>query len=144
MPSTDQFAGGKSTVRLDVLPALPDGQIPLAVQASVAPGLPYAWSSVAFMPGTQPMQPADLSAARVLRFKVRGDGKTYQVMIMGAANSRPSSVPFVAGKEWEDISMPLSAFAGIDPTAVAMLAFSAGPQPGEYRFELADVRLLAQ
>jgi hypothetical protein len=25
-----------------------------------------------------------------------------------------------------------------------MLAFSAGPQPGEYRFELADVRLLAQ
>jgi hypothetical protein len=144
MPSTDQFAGGKSTVRLDVLPALPDGQIPLAVQASVAPGLPYAWSSVAFMPGAQPMQPADLSAARVLRFKVRGDGKTYQVMIMGAANNRPSSVPFVAGREWEDISVPLSAFAGIDPAAIAMLAFSAGPQPGEYRFELADVRLLAQ
>jgi imidazolonepropionase-like amidohydrolase len=144
MPSTDQFAGGKSTVKLDVLPALPDGQIPLAVQASVAPGLPYAWSSVAFMPGAQPMQPADLSAARVLRFKVRGDGKTYQVMIMGAANNRPSSVPFVAGREWEDISVPLSAFAGIDPAAVAMLAFSAGPQPGEYRFELADVRLLAQ
>lgn len=144
MPSTDQYAGGKSTVKLAVLPALPDGQIPLAVQASVAPGLPYAWSSVAFMPGAQPMQPADLSAARVLRFKVRGDGKTYQVMMMGAANGRPSSVPFVAGKEWEDISVPLSAFAGIDPAAVAMLAFSAGPQPGEYRFELADVRLLAQ
>jgi len=144
MPSTDQFAGGKSTVKLDVLPALPDGQIPLAVQASVAPGLPYAWSSVAFMPGAQPMQPADLSAARVLRFKVRGDGKTYQVMIMGAANNRPSSVPFVAGPEWAEISLPLSAFAGIDPAAVAMLAFSAGPQPGEYRFELADVRLLAQ
>jgi len=144
MPSTDQYAGGKSTVKLDVLPALPDGQIPLAVQASVAPGLPYAWSSVAFMPGAQPMQPADLSAARVLRFKVRGDGKTYQVMIMGVANNRPSSVPFVAGEEWEDISVPLSAFAGIDPAAIAMLAFSAGPQPGEYRFELADVRLLAQ
>jgi imidazolonepropionase-like amidohydrolase len=144
MPSTDQFAGGKSTVRLAVLPALPDGQVPLAVQASVAPGLPYAWSSVAFMPGAQPMQPADLSAARVLRFKVRGDGKTYQVMIMGAANGRPSSVPFVAGPEWAEISLPLSAFAGIDPAAVAMLAFSAGPQPGEYRFELADVRLLAQ
>lgn len=144
MPSTDQYAGGKSTVKLDVLPALPDGQIPLAVQASVAPGLPYAWSSVAFMPGAQPMQPADLSAAWVLRFKVRGDGKTYQVMLMGAANGRPSSVPFVAGPEWAEISLPLSAFTGIDPAAVAMLAFSAGPQPGEYRFELADVRLLAQ
>ncbi|MBD8566077.1 CIA30 family protein [Oxalobacteraceae sp. CFBP 8763] len=144
MPSTDQYAGGKSTVKLDVLPALSDGQVPLAVQASVAPGLPYAWSSVAFMPGAQPMQPADLSAARILRFKVRGDGKTYQVMLMGAANGRPSSVPFVAGPEWAEISLPLSAFAGIDPAAVAMLAFSAGPRPGEYRFELADVRLLAQ
>lgn len=63
---------------------------------------------------------------------------------MGGANGRPSVVPFVAGEEWQEISVPLSAFAGIDPAAVAMLAFSAGPQPGEYRFELVDVRLLAE
>lgn len=144
MPSTDQFAGGKSSVKLDALPALPDGQVPLAVQATVAPGLPFAWSSVAFMPGAQPMQAADLSAARTLRFKVRGDGKTYQVLMMGAGNMRPSSVPFVARAEWEEVSIPMSAFAGIDPAAVAMLGFSAGPQPGEYRFELVDVRLLEQ
>lgn len=144
IPSTDEFAGGKSTVRLDVLPALPDGQVPLAVQATVAPGLPFAWSSVAFMPGAQPMQAADLSAARVLRFKVRGDGKTYQVMMMGAGDRTPRAVPFTAGAEWQEISMPLSAFAGIDPAAVAMLGFSAGPKPGDYRFELADVRLLEQ
>jgi len=144
LPSTDQFAGGKSTVKLDVLPPLPDGQVPLAVRATVAPGLPFAWSSVAFMPGAQPMQPADLSAAKILRFKVRGDGKTYQVMLMGAGSPRPAMVPFVAKGEWEEVSVPLSAFAGIDPAAVAMLAFSAGPQPGDYRFELADVRLLEQ
>ncbi|WP_273028976.1 CIA30 family protein [Massilia timonae] len=144
LPSTDQFAGGKSTVKLDVLAPLPDGQVPLAVRATVAPGLPFAWSSVAFMPGAQPMQPADLSAAKILRFKVRGDGKTYQVMLMGAGSQRPSMVPFVAKGEWEEVSVPLSAFAGIDPAAVAMLAFSAGPQPGDYRFELADVRLLEQ
>jgi len=144
VPSTDQFAGGKSSVKLAILPALPDGQVPLAVQATVAPGLPFAWSSVAFMPGAQPMGAADLSAARTLRFRVRGDGKTYQVMMMGAGNMRPSSVPFVAKAEWEEISIPLTAFAGIDPAAVAMLGFSAGPQPGEYRFELVDVRLLEQ
>ncbi|MDY0963071.1 CIA30 family protein [Massilia sp. CFBP9026] len=144
LPSTDQFAGGKSTVKLEVLPPLPDGQVPLAVRATVAPGLPFAWSSVAFMPGAQPMQPADLSAAKILRFKVRGDGKTYQVMLIGAGNARPSTMPFVAKGEWEEVSVPLSAFAGIDPAAVAMLAFSAGPQPGDYRFELADVRLLEQ
>jgi imidazolonepropionase-like amidohydrolase len=144
LPSTDQFAGGKSTVKLDVLPPLPDGQVPLSVQASVAPGLPFAWSSVAFMPGNQPMQPADLSAAKILRFKVRGDGKTYQAMLMGAGNQRPSTASFVAGPDWQEVSIPLNAFTGIDPAAVAMLAFSAGPQPGDYRFELVDVRLLEQ
>ena len=144
VPSTDGFAGGKSTVELEVLPPLPDGQAPLAVRARVASGLPFAWSSVAFMPGAQPMQPADLSAAKTLRFKVRGDGATYQVMLMAAGNQRPAMVPFVAGKEWQEISIPLKAFTGIDPAAVAMLAFSAGPQPGDYRFELADVRLLEQ
>ncbi|MDY0977804.1 CIA30 family protein [Massilia sp. CFBP9012] len=144
MPSTDQIAGGKSTVKLEVLPPLPDGQVPLAVRATVAPGLPFAWSAVAFMPGAQPMRPVDLSAAKTLRFKVRGDGKTYQVMLMGAGNARPSTVPFVAKGEWEEVSVPLSAFAGIDPAAVAMLAFSAGPQAGDYRFELVDVRLLGQ
>ena len=144
MPSTDQFAGGKSTVRLEVLPPLPDGQKPLAVQATVAPGLPFAWSSVAFMPGAKPMQAADLSAAKTLRFKVRGDGKTYQVMLMGVGNQRPSSLPFVAKPEWQEVSMALKDFAGIDLAAVAVLAFSAGPQPGDYRFELADVRLLEQ
>lgn len=144
MPSTDQFAGGKSTVKLEVLPPLPDGLVPLAVNATVAPGLPFAWSSVAFMPGATPMEPVDLSAAKVLRFRVRGDGKTYQVMLMAAGNQRPSMVPFVAGPEWQEVSVPLKDFAGIDPTAIAMLAFSAGPQPGDYRFELADVRLLEQ
>ena len=96
------------------------------------------------MPGAKPMQSADLSAAKTLRFRVRGDGKTYQVMLMGAGNSRPSTVPFVAKEAWAEVSVPLSAFAGIDPAAIAMLAFSAGPQPGDYRFELADVRLLEQ
>jgi len=144
MPSTDQFAGGKSTVELEVLPALPDGLVALAVKATVAPGLPFAWSSVAFMPGATPMQPVDLSASRILRFRVRGDGKSYQVMLMGAGNQRPSMVPFVASEEWKEVSVPLKDFAGIDPTAIAMLAFSAGPQPGDYRFELADVRLLEQ
>jgi hypothetical protein len=38
--------------------------------------------------------------------------------------------------------MPLSDFAGIDPAALTMIGFNAGPKPGAYRFEIADVRLL--
>ncbi|SFC64200.1 CIA30 family protein [Massilia yuzhufengensis] len=143
-PSTDSFAGGKSTVKLAAQPALPDGQVPLAIDASVMPGLPFAWAGVAFMPGSQPMQSVDLSAAKVLRFKVRGDGKQYQVIAMSQGVQMPGASPFTAGPEWTEITVPFSALKGIDPAALTMLGFNAGPQPGDYRFEIADVRLLAQ
>jgi imidazolonepropionase-like amidohydrolase len=143
-PSTDGFVGGKSTVALAAGPALADGQVPLAIEAKVAPGIPYAWAGVAFMPGAQPMQAVDLSAARVVRFRVRGDGKTYQMMAMSQGVQIPGAKTFVAGPDWNEVTVPFGELKGIDPAAVTMLGFNAGPQPGDYRFEIADVRLLAQ
>ena len=143
-PSTDSFVGGKSTVSLATGAALADGQIPLAVDAKVAPGLPFAWAGVAFMPGAQPMQSVDLSAVKAVRFKVRGDGRTYQMIAMSQGVQIPGAKPFTAGPEWREVTVPFSELKGIDPAAVTMLGFNAGPQPGDYRFEIVDVRLLTQ
>ncbi|WP_288381615.1 CIA30 family protein [uncultured Massilia sp.] len=140
--STDSFAGGKSIVKLTVQPALPDGQVPLAIDATVDPGLPFAWAGVAFMPAAQPMQPADLSAAKVVRFKVRGDGKSYQFMAMSQGVQVPGAKRFTAGPEWTEVTVAFSELKGIDSSAVTMLGFNAGPQPGDYHLEIADVRLL--
>ena len=54
----------------------------------------------------------------------------------------PGAKSFTAGPEWLEVTVPFSELKGIDPAAVTMLGFNAGPQPGEYRFEIADVRLL--
>jgi len=143
-PSTDSFVGGKSSVVLAAGPALADGQVPLAIAAKVAPGLPFAWAGVAFMPGKAPMQATDLSAARVVRFRARGDGKTYQLIAMSEGVRIPAAKSFTATNEWTEVSIPFSALKGLDPAAVTMLGFNAGPQPGDYRFEIADVRLLAE
>ena len=143
-PSTDSFVGGKSRVVLAAGPALADGQVPLAVTATVAPGLPFAWAGVAFMPGKAPMQATDLSAAKLVRFKTRGDGKTYQLMAMSQGVQIPAAKSFTATPEWTEVSIPFSALKGLDPAAVTMLGFNAGPQPGDYCFEIADVRLLAE
>lgn len=143
-PSTDSFAGGKSSVKLAVQPALPDGQVPLAIAAKVEPGLPFAWAGVAFMPGDQPMQSVNLSGVKAVRFKARGDGKTYQLIAMSQGVQIPGAKAFTAGPEWREVTVPLSELKGIDPAAVTVLGFNAGPQPGDYRFEIADVRLLAR
>ena len=142
--STDGFAGGKSTVVLTPGQALADGQVPLAVDATVAPGLPFAWAGLAFMPGAQPMAPADFSAVKTVRFKVRGDGKTYRMIAMSQGVQTPGAQSFTAGPEWTEVSVALRELKGIDPATVTMLGFNAGPQPGDYRFEIADVRLLTQ
>ena len=143
-PSTDSFVGGKSTVSLATGAALADGQIPLAVDAKVAPGLPFAWAGVAFMPGAQPMQSVDLSAVKAVRFKVRGDGRTYQMIAMSQGVQMPGAKPFTAGPDWSEVTVAFSELKGIDPAAVTVLGFNAGPQPGDYRFEIVDVRLLTQ
>jgi hypothetical protein len=94
------------------------------------------------MPGAQPMLGADLSAAKMIRFRVRGDGRKYTVAMASSGMTIPRSVPFETGAEWKEVAIPFSAFAGVDPAAVTMIGFNAGPQPGDYRFEIADVRLV--
>lgn len=142
--STDSFAGGKSSVTLTPGLPLADGQVPLAIDARVAPGLPFAWAGLAFMPGTQPMQSVDFSTVKSVRFKVRGDGKTYQMIAMSQGVQIPGAKPFVAGPEWTEVTVPLRELKGIDLATLTMLGFNAGPQPGDYRFEIVDVRLLTQ
>ncbi|NML61689.1 amidohydrolase family protein [Massilia sp. RP-1-19] len=141
-PSHDGMMGGSSTVKLALLPAAAEGQAGVSIDATVAPGFPYPWAGVAFMPGARPMQAADLSGAKLIRFRVRGDGQRYQLMMMSTGVTIPATVPFTAGADWAEVTVPFSAMPGIDPAAVTMIGFNAGPKLGGYRFELADVRLL--
>ena len=139
-PSTDKFAGGVSTVNMNAQ-AAQEGGAAILIEAQVKPGFAYPWAGAAFMPGTQPMLGADLSAAKVLRFRVRGDGHPVMLTMASSGMTIPRSVPFETGAEWKEVTIPFSAFAGVDPAAVTMIGFNAGPKPGDYRFEIADVRL---
>jgi imidazolonepropionase-like amidohydrolase len=141
MASHDSMMGGRSSVVLNAR-GDKDRDGVLTVEAQVNTGFAYPWAGVAFMPGAGPMQPANLSRARVIRFKVRGDGQQYQFALASRGVGIPRARPFTAGPEWTEVTMPLSDFAGIDPAALTMIGFNAGPKPGAYRFEIADVRLL--
>ncbi len=142
LPSTDSFLGGKSTVALDVQEKGADGQAALEIRAKVEAGFAYPWAGVAFVPGKQMMMPSDLSDARVLKFRVRGDGGSNSVSMLAKGVVIPVNVPFTAAEGWHEVTVPLSAFKGVDASMVTMIAFNAGPKVGDYRFQLADVRLL--
>jgi hypothetical protein len=90
------------------------------------------------------MEAADLSAARTLKFRVRGDGQKYSVSMLAKGMTIPVNVSFTAGELWNEVAIPFADFKGIDARMVTMIAFNAGPKTGDYRFQLSDVRLLAE
>ncbi|MFL6658926.1 MAG: CIA30 family protein [Massilia sp.] len=141
MPSVDNFMGGKSSVKLAAQAPDANGQQALDIQASVETGFAYPWAGVAFLPGAKPMDPANLSGAKTIRFKVRGDGNTYSLSMMAKGTQIPVNVAFTAPAAWTEVAIPFSQFKGIDASMVTMIAFNAGPKVGNYAFQLVDVRL---
>ena len=90
------------------------------------------------------MQPVDFAGREVLRFRTRGDGRTYTAMLFGAGGSAsaPASVPFTAPPDWVDVEIPLERFPTATPGVIGGLAFVAQVPPlGTFAFEIDDVEI---
>ena len=138
--TTDQLQGGASTA------ALSASQGALRVEGEVVAAgsaFTFPWSGAIYFPGAQPMQPVDFSSRELLRFRVRGDGRSYLVMLFsgGAASTVPPSVPFTAPEEWTVVAIPLARFPAATPGLVGGLAFVATTPAGAFAFELDDVEI---
>jgi len=135
VPTADDIAGGKSTGQLNVV----DGA--LSISGTIDPAIPYAWFGAMWSPTPVPMQPANLSSKQELRFRAKGDGKTYRVMLFSQSKGRiPLMQTFVAGPEWSEVTMPWKAF-GTDGSDVMAIIFAGGPQPGSFALQVDQVQL---
>jgi hypothetical protein len=129
--------GGTSTAELAVEAGA------LVVRGETKAGFPFPWAGAIWFTGPQPMQAADFSGRTTLRFRTRGDGRPYTVMLFGAgaAGTVPPAVPFTAGPEWVVVEIPLESFDTADPTIIAGLAFVTQAPLGSFTFELDDVEI---
>ena len=135
--TTDAMNGGTSTAELAVEAGA------LVVRGETKAGFPFPWAGAIWFTGPQPMQAADFSGRTTLRFRTRGDGRPYTVMLFGAgaAGTVPPAVPFTAGPEWVVVEIPLESFDTADPTIIAGLAFVTQAPLGSFTFELDDVEI---
>ena len=144
--TTDQVQGGTSTAELSA------SQGALRVEGEVVAGdsaFTFPWAGAIYFPGPAPMQPVDFSGREVLRFRTRGDGRGYLVMLFsgGASATVPPSVPFTAPADWTDVEIPLARFPTATPGLIGGLAFVATAPPGvpstagAFAFELDDVEI---
>lgn len=136
MVTTDSIAGGKSTATMEVADKA------LAIRGTIVGPLPYAWAGAMFSPGPQVFAPADLSSKKALKFRAKGDGKTYRVMLFATSKGmNPLVQTFVAGTEWSEHAFPFANFGGLDGKDVTAVIIAGGPAPGEFALQIDDVRL---
>jgi len=140
--SSDELVKGASKAAIrPVAPGAGASKGALEVSGTVEKGFIFPFAGATLWPGAQPMAPADLSGLRELVFRVKGDGKTYRVVVLSPdMRGMPPSQEFVAGPDWSEVRLRLDGFAGADLAAVAGLSFSAGPATGPFRFLLDDVQ----
>jgi hypothetical protein len=83
----------------------------------------------------------NLSSKKTIHFWARGDGRTYVVMIFAQSLGRvPGTQTFVAGPEWKEYRLPISAF-GTDGHDIGGILFSAAAPSGKFSFQIDDVRV---
>ena len=115
----------------------------LVVTGEIAPGTAFPWAGVIWMPGAQPMQPVDFSGREVIRFRTRGDGRQYSVMLISSAEPAgpPPTVTFTALEDWMQVEIRLGDFPTATPEIIAGLAFVAEGPVGGFAFEVDDLEL---
>jgi len=143
--STDQMAGGKSTVETTVGEGGAEGSKgSLAIAGEVRPGFAYPWAGAMLPLGGAAMPPVDLSRFVGVSFAAKGDGGSYRLLAFAEHLGRiPASKAFTAGPEWARVTVSFSEL-GLDGTDLQAFFIGGGPEPGAFRLHVDDVRLVSK
>ena len=135
--STDAMMGGSSTATSTLT-----GEGALRLTGTVVRGGFAQWAGIAWMPGAAPMEPANLSAATGIAFRIRGSGSgTGVIGFSEAGGQRPSLFQFAISEAWQEITVPFADLPRFDADNATMLLIGAF-EAGDYAVEIEDVRLV--
>jgi imidazolonepropionase-like amidohydrolase len=142
MVSTDSFMGGKSKAEMALTDDGANGsRKSLLIKGTIAEEGSVRWAGAFFSPGPQPMSPVDLSGKPTLKFRAKGSGKSFAVMMYSqSAGYIPKIQAFQPGPEWQEFVFPFSKF-GLGGQDIMGLFFGASNTPGEFSLQIDDVRL---
>ena len=142
LPSTDSFAGGNSTVELNIgaRPGKSGGV--LRIEGENAGGYAYPWSGAMTNLGSSMMEPVDLGGITKLTFDARGEDRRYRAMAFAENLGRmPAITEFHAGAEWQRIEIPLTDFPGFDPKGATAFFIGSPGDLGPFWLEIDNVEL---
>ena len=141
--STDKIMGGVSEVKAEVASGGAQGSgHALKISGEVKPGFAFPWAGAMFMPGAQPMAPANLADIQAVEFWLQGDGAVTVMLFATSLGRTPSMKAVEAGPEWKKHTLPISDFPGVDPSGLMGIFFGVSPAPRKFEIRVDDVRLV--
>jgi hypothetical protein len=141
--TSDAEMGGKSSASMQAVEGGANGtRGALRITGELVPGAEFTWAGVFFHPGSSPEDAVDLSKKKTIAFWAKGDGKGYSIAVQTQSNagSIPTILPFVAGPEWKQSSIPISNF-DTDGHDVTGIAFARSQESGTFEFELDELEI---
>ncbi len=142
--TTDQQMNGASEASIKLTSdGVKNSKGALEVSGQIKPGFAFPWAGAFFGPGAKAMQAVNYSNAKELVFWVKGDGRTYSVMMLSntAAVGAPPSQSFVTSTEWKEIRLPMAGFVGLELSSVSGFSFNAIGSEGEFSFMIDNVEI---
>jgi imidazolonepropionase-like amidohydrolase len=138
-PWSDAQFGGSSKVHVSVSDGGPHHtDKTMSVSGDVGSKIAMPFAGVMFFPVGWGFSPVNYSGVKDLTFWVKGDGRSYWIsMFTQGGGPKPAPISFVAGKNWEAHTIPLSAFGtdGHDITGVFI-----GGDSGVYQIAISGFR----
>lgn len=142
--TNDQQMNGSSEASIKLVPnGAKNSKGALEVSGKIKQGFAFPWAGVFFGPGAKVMQPVNYSNAKELVFWVKGDGRTYSVMMLSntAAVGAPPSQNFATSSEWKEIRLPMAGFTGLELSSISGFSFNAIGSEGEFSFTIDNVEV---
>ncbi|MGO9604745.1 MAG: amidohydrolase family protein [Candidatus Binataceae bacterium] len=141
-PFTDGGYHGTSTVHVNVVDGGPEhARTTMILAGEVQPGISLPFAGAMHYPARWGFSPIDYSGVKDLTFWSRGDSRKYWVSIFAESHGNglvPAPVGFVANRDWEKHTIPLSAF-GTDGHDIGSV-FVGSAAPGKFELQLSGFR----
>jgi imidazolonepropionase-like amidohydrolase len=147
--TTDQFAGGKSSVVL----ALEDRKNPdstpqttpsrhLHISGELRAGFMFPWSGVAYMLGESMQQGVDLSNVDYLVLDAKGGSQTEQisVLLFQAGSLSPLQVDVKISSTWKSYRIDLNAVDNLDRTNLTNISIVRAQSLGNFEFMIDNLK----
>ncbi|MCX7553997.1 amidohydrolase family protein [Marinicella sp. S1101] len=141
--STDQMAGGKSTVELNQKSHENSEDSYLHVKGEILKGFMYRWSGFSYMLSQDPTQAVNFSQIKQLTFDAKSiDAKQELALLLFEKGSfQPVTHMIKLSKEWQNHVVELSQFKAADLTEVSNISFVISQELGEYEFMIDNIEL---